>query len=200
MLPDWAIVDAQFTNRLPSFITATTGMDALSQGIESYWSVRATDESKQYATEAIKIALQHLRDAVQRPDDVSRNGMAKAAHLSGKAINISKTTACHAMSYPLTSHYGIPHGHAVALTLPQIILFNNNREIIELLGAANAEEAAKAVEDLMKDIGLATRLHELGIQEKDIPMLVDGMSLERAGNNPRGFGKEDAQTVLQNIR
>ena len=51
----------------------------------------------------------------------------------------------------------------------------------------------------MKDIGLATRLHELGIQEKDISMLVDGMSLERAGNNPRPFTRADAEHILRAI-
>ena len=127
MMPDWAIADPEFTYRLPKKITAATGMDALSQSIESLWSLKATEESKRYARESAVLVLQNLRQAVNEPDSISRDAMMRAAHLSGKAINISKTTASHAMSYPLTVHFGIPHGHAVALTLPRLVVFNDHK-------------------------------------------------------------------------
>lgn len=199
MAPDWAIADPEFTYRLPKSITAATGMDALSQAIESFWSLRATDESRRYAKEAVALALANLKKAVLHPDEAVREGMSRAAHLSGKAINISKTTASHAMSYPLTVHFGIPHGHAVALTLPKLIIFNDHKEVTELLGAPDAKHAATVVETLMNDIGLSTRLRDFGVHSEDIPNLIEEMSVERAGNNPRPFKTKDAERILHSI-
>src|SRR3989344_6711008 len=90
LVPDVAIVDPQFTLTLPPYLTATTGMDALSQAIESYWSIHSTDESKGYAREALVLVLAAFHDAVNNPSQEAREKMSKAAHLAGKAINISK--------------------------------------------------------------------------------------------------------------
>jgi len=125
MLPTISIVDPSLTESLPRYVTATTGLDAICQGIESFWSINSTEESREYAIEAVKIGLENIEKAVNNPDQVSRLNMAKAAHLSGKAINISKTTACHSVSYPLTSYFGVPHGHAVALIMPSFLEFNS---------------------------------------------------------------------------
>src|SRR3989338_8074686 len=98
MLPDYSIVDPAFTMSLPKDIAASTGLDALCQSVESYWSVNSTGESKEYAGEAIGIIMQNLAEAVNSQSEISRGQMSLAAHLAGKAINISRTTACHAIS------------------------------------------------------------------------------------------------------
>ena len=103
ILPEHAILDSKLTTNLPPKITASTGMDILSQAIESYWSVNSKDESKEYAQESISLVLNNLITAVNNPSPRSREFMLKASHLAGKAINITKTTAPHALSYPLTS-------------------------------------------------------------------------------------------------
>ncbi|MCK5473164.1 MAG: phosphonoacetaldehyde reductase, partial [Planctomycetes bacterium] len=100
VLPDVAIVDPDLTTSLPEYITAVTGMDALCQAIESYWCINSTDESKEFAKKAIELVMKNLKTAVNNPDRNSRLAMAKAANLAGKAINITKTTAPHAISYP----------------------------------------------------------------------------------------------------
>ena len=221
MLPDYAIVDYQFTISLPKSQTASAGMDALSQGIESYWCINSTDESKKYAKEAIKLAMQNLANAANRPLDKSREAMAKAAHLAGKAINISKTTACHAISYPMTSYFNIPHGHAVALTLARMLAYNLQvaegdisdkrgvdyvkrtiMEIINLIGAETSEEASKKIINLMKNIGLGTRLSEVGIKtDKDIEIIIkNGFNPDRVKNNPRKLTEEALRKILEHIR
>jgi alcohol dehydrogenase class IV len=126
LLPDAAIIDATLTLSCPPYLTAVTGVDALSQAIESYWSINSTPQSKSYAANALNLILAHLVPATRNGTKKDRLALAKAAHLSGQAINITKTTAPHALSYTLTIKYGIPHGQAVAVFLPWFIVYNSN--------------------------------------------------------------------------
>ena len=105
LLPDYVILDFSFTEGLSKNITATTGMDALCQAIEAYWSINSTEKSKEYSRDAIRMILSNIENVVNNPTSESRKLMMKAANLAGKAINIAKTTACHAISYPITSYF-----------------------------------------------------------------------------------------------
>lgn len=117
LLPQYVIHDVTLTDSLSPYITACSGIDALCQAIESYWNIHSNDISSSYAKDAITLVLAHLFQAVHRPGITHRSALQNAAYLAGKAINITKTTAPHAFSYHLTSHYHLPHGHAVALML-----------------------------------------------------------------------------------
>lgn len=118
LIPTNYILDASRVVSLPKDQTAYTGLDALSQGVESYWSPLATSESRHWSKLAIRYASKYLYESYQYPhSEVLRKKMLEAANYSGKAINITKTSICHAISYPLTIHYGIPHGQACAHTL-----------------------------------------------------------------------------------
>lgn len=220
LIPDYAIIDPQFIMNLPKGITASAGMDALSQGIESYWCINSNSESKKYAKEAIRIAIKNLANAVNGGKS-SRILMAKAAHLAGKAINISKTTACHAISYPITSYFNVPHGHAVALTIPSMLKYNLNvnendlldkrgvkyvkktiMEIAKLLEESSVDEVSAKITNLMKQIGLKTKLSELGIKNgKDIEIIIkNGFNPARVRNNPRLLTEQALRRILQEIR
>ena len=203
-MPDYAIVDPVLTYKMPPELTASTGFDALSQAIESYWSTGSTEQSKKYASEAIKLAIKSMKGAVHRPDPENRSQMALAANLAGKAINISKTTAPHAVSYALTMHFGIPHGHAVAITLGKFFLINANLEntrirdergreylkktmddLCKLIGGTNPTECSRMIYKLMEETGLKYNLSELGIyREEDIRCIVSNVNIERLSNNP----------------
>jgi alcohol dehydrogenase class IV len=206
MLPDVALVDPALLQGLPASVAASAGLDALNQGIESYWSIHSTAVSRQYAREAIELAWANLRNMVQRPDDSSRLAMARAAHRAGEAIDITRTTAPHAVSYPITSYFGVPHGHAVGLVLGAFLEFNAKigeddcsdtrgachvretiREIAHFLGETDARGAAEAYNSLMDDIGLARDLLSLGIETRaDLELIVrNGFNPQRMGNNPR---------------
>jgi len=204
MLPDYTIIDHKFTMDLPKSITASTGMDALCQAIESYWSVNSTKESKNYSEEAIELIINNLPQAVNTPSKESRENMLKAANFAGKAINISRTTACHAISYPMTSHFNIPHGHAVSLTLGKMLVFNSNvtkqdildkrgvnhvratiHNICNLFDASNTKELETKLTELMTKIGLETNLSKLNMKKKDIRIILDNVNLQRLSNNPR---------------
>jgi len=218
ILPDVAIIDPQFMLNLPGYVTASSGIDALSQAVESYWCVNSTAESKAFAKEAIGIILKNLPEAVNRPSKKSREEMAIAAHLSGKAINITKTTAPHAISYPLTSFFKLSHGHAVGMLMPEILVYNSEvndwdvvdkrgakyvkdtiKELNVLFGAGDNEEAESLIKDFMKSIGLATRLGEIGIREPDIEKILDNVDPDRLGNNPRRLTRQALKTILKKL-
>ena len=223
VLPDYAIVDAQLTMSLSPHQTACTGMDALCQAIEAYWSVNSTDDSKAFSREAIPLALAHLSDAVNKPVNTQllagREAMARASHLAGKAIAITKTTAPHAISYFFTSYFNVPHGHAVALTLPSLLVFNSGvtdadvtdergsaqvkkamRELAAIMGASSAEAASGKITALMKDIGLAVRLRDLGVTEKDHARIAASVDPGRVKNNPRMLTEKALKQILEWIQ
>ena len=113
----------EFTYSLSPYQTACTGFDAVSQAIESLWAKGATDESRAFARRAIE-CLGRLDKAVADPDPATREAMQLGAYWSGRAIDISKTTAAHALSYLLTARHGVPHGHAVAMVFPYVAACN----------------------------------------------------------------------------
>ena len=102
ILPTVAIVDAGLTMSFPPQQTAISRMDALSQAIESLWSIYSTEESSGYAVKAIELITSNIDSAVNNPATQNRVAMAEGSHLAGKAINITKTTAAHSVSYPLS--------------------------------------------------------------------------------------------------
>jgi alcohol dehydrogenase class IV len=111
LLPDYVIIDPTLTYHMPKTVAASSGIDALSQAIESYWAINSTTKSKAYAEKSIKIILPNIIKAVCNKDIQSMNAMALGSNLSGKAINISKTTAAHAMSYSISALINISHWH-----------------------------------------------------------------------------------------
>ncbi len=205
LLPDFAVVDSRLTESLPKRITAATGLDAFCQAIESIWSVGATLESNEYAAEAVQLALEHLVNATQRPTTEARKAMSRASHLAGKAINLTKTTASHALSYPLTSNFGIPHGIAVAVTLAPMLAFNaavtdgdsndprgadhvrrRIDKIVKLLNAENVDAASASIKKLLVHLDVPTSLAEAGVTTLDeLTSIVDAIDVERLSNNPR---------------
>jgi len=219
ILPDISIIDPQLTFSLPPKITATSGIDALSQAIESYWCVNSNEKSKSLSEEAIKLVLKNLSAAVNDPQIENRVNMSKAANLAGKAINITKTTAPHAVSYSMTSYFGVPHGQAVSLTLGEFLMYNYEvtdkdfsdkrgaayvkkslNELIKIMECRNIDEAKEKITQLMIDIGLKTKLSELNINsENDLKLIEENVNLQRLQNNPRKISKEGLKIILRNI-
>ena len=205
---------------MPPNITADTGLDAFSQAVESMWSVNSTEESSGYAAEAIRLAWRHLGPAVLHPGDENRLAMCQASHLAGRAINISKTTAPHAISYTITSQFDVPHGRAVALTLGAILSFNADvtekdctdsrgdvfvrqtlDDIMHLLDFGTARETEIGIRAFVSSIGCPTRLSEIGVtSDEQIQAIVDHVNVERLANNPRRLTAQSLRAILQSIR
>ncbi len=120
ILPDIAVLEPSVLKTLPLYQKKCTMMDALCQGIESWWSVNSTDESKEYSRKAVELIMAHWKKYIFENDDEAATQILLAANYSGRAINIAQTTAAHAMSYKITSLFNLPHGHAVSVCLPDI--------------------------------------------------------------------------------
>lgn len=220
ILPEYAIIDPLLTYSLPSDETAYGGMDALCQAIESYWSLGSTNVSQILAAEAMGLIWNNIEGAVNQPTEKIRANMAKGANLAGQAINLSKTTAPHALSYYLTSHHGVPHGHAVGLFLGAFFLANegldqpdsgnvnlrkksknNLQDIYKILDIkpATAEAAEKKFNELLKKIGLKTRLRDVGVSKKELNKIVLSVNVERLANNPIPLTHKDLYAILAQI-
>jgi alcohol dehydrogenase len=207
LCPHVAIVDPSLTLTLPPRLTAITGMDALIQGIEAYWSINSTPQTDKYALEAIKLSFENLKKACENPQDIKyRINMSRASLLSGAAISHTKTTIVHSVSYPLTTYFNIPHGLACSLTIPYFMKFNAKAvpekiiKISKTIGAKSIQDGVKRIEDIITDIGLETKLSDFGIKKRDIKLIVEnGFRSDRANNNPRSVTKNDLRKILMKI-
>lgn len=179
VLPDVAVVYPPFTYSNGEYQTACAGFDAVAQAIESFWAKGATDESRAYSKKALSLLWNQLPQLVQNPTEALRDQVAEGAYWAGRAINISTTTAPHAFSYVFTSHYGYPHGHAVALTFPFFMKLNGTQELFELLGMS-AEHVIQQTEAYISALGLSIKLPVT----VDVASALQSVNLQRLANNP----------------
>lgn len=216
ILPDYAYLYPALTSTLPAMQRAATGLDALCQAIESYWSVGATTDSREISRVAIQEARKHLVQHVKNPDEESRIGMVMASHMAGRAIAATRTTVCHALSYTMTSEYGIPHGIAVALTLGPALVYNaqvtpndtadprgvdfvqaSMRALIKLLGYATAEEARDGIYALLDGVVGGHKVEDFGIEsQEDMQYIASQVNPERLKNNPRNMTEAALASLL----
>lgn len=188
ILPDVAILDPYFLQTLPISQRKATILDALCHSIESIWSVNANDTSKNYASQAIGIILDCI-DAYLDGSNENNSKILIAANLAGKAINITQTTAAHAMSYKLTSLYGVPHGIAVAVCLPKVwkyLIENANETVLNNLNYINKSFKCNNNIDSLNSFIKILNKNEIfvSIKSKDIYELVKSVNITRLKNYP----------------
>ena len=141
-IPGTVLMDPNVLKTLPVYQKKSTMCDALCHAIESLWSVNSTNESKEYSKAAIRGVIANMDGYLNNTED-GRAGMLRAANIAGKAINITQTTAGHAMCYKITSLFGCAHGHA-AILCDRILfpwMLKNTDKCIDLRG----EEYLKSV-------------------------------------------------------
>ncbi len=196
LLPDYVILHAELLKSLPLYQKKCTMLDALCQAIESWWSKRATKESIEYSREAIKLILENM-DSYLQNEDCGNASMLRASNLAGKAINLTTTTAPHAMSYKITSLYNLPHGHAVAICLPKVWRHMKNFDnIAKALGKDSYEEAILFFEDMLKKLGIHPPQNG---SEDDLDILTDSVNIERLSNNPIQLDKQTIKKLYKEI-
>lgn len=197
-VPELVVMDTSVLESLPDYQKKSTMMDALCHAIEACWSVNSTDESKALSMRAIRSIMAN-KDAYLAGDTAVYQDMLTAAYTAGQAINISQTTAGHAMSYKLTSLYNIAHGHAVALCVSKLWPFMVERadkctdprgadylgrvllEIAGAMGFSDAMGAAAAFGDMVEELGLTSHAVK---DEGDYAILRDSVNPVRMRNFP----------------
>ena len=199
--PDGVILDSTLLDSLPVYHKKSCALDALAQGIESYWSKGSNDDSKVHAYLAIIGVLDNLKSYLEG-DPHAADEMLDASFQSGKAIQITRTTGAHAMSYMLTKRMGLAHGHACMITLP--ILWEMMQE---------HEEMHELLEDLSKKMRLGDErmapkllrgiLYDLEMKIPEVPddemleELASSVNVERLNNHPVKLSKEEIKEAYR---
>lgn len=186
LLPDIVILEPATLKNVPEYTRKATMLDALCHAIESHWAKKATPESKGYAEKAIELILKY-KDAYLANEEEGNRGMMEAANLAGQAINISTTTAAHAMCYKITSMYGFQHGHAAAICLPEVWKYIDDNSGI------TREEFVGIITELGMEYPVSSD------PEADIEILADSVNLQRLSNNPVMFDRDQLVAMYRNI-
>lgn len=216
LLPDVALVDPRLTHSAPPAVTAASGLDALCHAIEAYTSLTANPLGDPYALAAMRLISAHLRAAVYDGRNAAvREGLALGSLYAGLALANAPMNAIHALAYPLQGWHHIAHGLANALLLPAIVAFNASANVerfacvAEALGKPighlslreAAAASAEACASLAQDVGIPSRLREVGVTAEHLPTLVEGaLDVSRLlRNNPRPIGAQEITAIFEQV-
>ena len=204
IIPNVAILEPKVLKTLPLYQKKCTMMDALCQGIESWWSVNSTNESKEYSKIAVETIMKWWKEYIFENTEESAKHIMEAANYAGRAICITQTTAPHAFSYKITSMYKLPHGHAVAVCLPEIwdfmlshlelcidkrgkdYLANTFNQIAQSMGSTTPQDAVSCFRKMMKEMELSNPVAT--DKEKDLEILANSVNPVRLKNSPVELG------------
>ncbi|CAM3592217.1 Long-chain-alcohol dehydrogenase 1 [Pseudomonas reidholzensis] len=218
LMPDVAVLDPELTLGLPGGITVATGLDAMVHAIEAYTSrTRKNPISDGLATTALRLLGGNLRKVLADGSDVAaRSAMLQGSLMAGMAFVNASVAAIHGLAYPLGARFHIPHGHANALVMAPMLRFNlpaAQRLYAELAGHLLPEAVfedegraalafVEAIEALVADSGLETRLSRLGIDEAALPAMAADVvnGLQRLiDSNPRDMTQAEVEGIYQGI-
>lgn len=170
--PDVAIVDGDLCKSMPAHITANTGMDALTHAIEAYTSNVDDNYADAFAKGSIELIFANLKKACDEPENGEvRQNMHDASALAGFAFTNAWLGIVHSMAHQMGGVFGIPHGRANALALPNVMRYNAKvtsrfEDLARLVGKTTADEFIAAVEQLKKETGVPASIREYGIEKE----------------------------------
>lgn len=210
-IPHYVLFDEQLLKTVPPYQRRCTCLDALSHSIESFWSVKANGESREYAEKSIRLFFEN-KDSYINNEAKGNRGMLEASFYGGKAINITGTTAAHAMCYNITMNCATAHGHSVAAGLSEIWEYMLEKElkpngrsreevnkIFEelggIMGAENAADGLKIFNSLIGEFGLEKPRADKSL----IPGFVSKVNVSRLGNNPYALDANDIEEIYTRI-
>lgn len=199
LFPTLAIVDPRYTLTMPADVTISTGLDALSQLVESVISKISTPITDAMAIKGLELIKSSLHVVVREPSNITyRKDVAMAATLSGFAISQTGTTIVHALGYPLTSHLGIRHGLANMMTLCQIL---KNVERFDQQRVKVATEIFGGVNGLCDFIDVIYPRPKLKLDDKDAEEFAKEIDL-KAGqilNTPGNYDFEFVKEIYKSL-
>lgn len=211
MISRLVVVDPELTVSVPARTTANTGMDAITQLIESYISRRAAPIPQALCRQGLQLAIPSLAQAVANgADRGAREALSHAALLSGMALANSGLGFAHGVAAALGVTCGIAHGLACAVMLPVALKLNRDvsRERLAELEAlfdrsgsidVAADRFIERIEDLCKEVGIPSRLRDIGVLPKHLPMLVSGSRGNSMSGNPRDVTDAELKETLENL-
>lgn len=213
LMPSVALVDPELTVTMPAATTAASGMDAITQLIESYVSKKSQPIPCALAVQGLRMAIPAIAEAVEQPDcRAAREAMAHAALLSGMALANSGLGMAHGVAPALGTHGRVPHGVACAILLPAAIRANMSvcRDEFARLGhlvfglsTKNTEQAAEGfaekIEQLCDRVGVPRRLAEVGVRREQLPTIVRDSRGSSMSGNPRPLTDDELTDILERL-
>jgi alcohol dehydrogenase len=212
LVPDYFFLIEELIIKNSFQLKSASGFDAIAQAMESLISLKSNKSSVYFAKQSLKLSLKNYLPFLNKPTRENSKQMLLASNLAGKAINISKTTAPHAVSYPFTSLFGIDHGHAVSLTLEKFLLFNYKnmkysnsnfdlsrryKIIFELFNVKNVFELNQKLKFIKSRAKLVDTYKDLNIDiNSSINKILDQINILRLKNNPVDISKNDLIKIL----
>ena len=211
-IPSMVVFDASTLEALPEYQKKVTMLDAFCHAIESFWSFNSTEESRKHSKQAIQKILKYMNSYLNN-ESLGNIGMLEASNIAGKAINITQTTAGHAMCYKLTSLYGLSHGHAAALCVSKLwtymiqhtddcsdprgkdFLEKIFKEIAEAFECKNSEDAVTKYDDIIQQFGLEIPI----ASEEEYMILKKSVNPVRLKNNPVGLNEDAIDALYHKI-
>jgi alcohol dehydrogenase class IV len=210
LFPRVSILDPEIVQSLPSYLTATTGMDALTHAIEGYVAKKSTPFSDALHRQVISLIGKSIRAAVADSSNLKAMGnMQVASTMAGTAFSSSGVGLVHAMSYPVTGYFGLSHGEANAILLPHVMRFNwiskveKFADIVCLLGepqtgsvVETARVSADVVANLASDVGIPSGLAQAGVKKERVEKMADEIPQSpNTLNNPRSASFQDVVRI-----
>lgn len=202
--PRKALLFPELTVSLPWEITISTGLDALSQALESVWNKNYTHLTAAIAESAIRLIFQALPILKTSPTHAkARAQMLEASLLSGLCISKTRTAMAHAMSYPLTAHYGTPHGIACSFTLPDLWDYNliaddgRMAHLCTVLGYL-PKEFSQRLANFLESLDFKTEFHKtITSTESVLKLSAEMYSPGRSDNNLRAFDNSSLHSFIE---
>lgn len=212
LIPDIAIIDPETLVTKDSLLTATTGLDVLTHGIEAFVSIAATPLTDVHALHSIQLVTNYLRPSVASKANIeAKEKMAMASLQAGLAFSNAILGAVHAMSHAIGGRFLLPHGEVNAILLPHVIEYNYisapekflqiaqilypHKEDISIVNARDL--IVEYVRKLSEEIGAPQRLRHFGLSEEDADVIsryaiADACMI----TNPRDLTVEDIKTIF----
>lgn len=200
-----AFVEPEFTMSMPMKLVVSSALDAAAHATESYWAKAHNMISSNYALKSIRLIMENLEEVIECPKKENYEALAAASMLAGRAFSNTKTTACHSISYPLTLGYGIPHGVAVSLLLPSLLVINEKEiedvdALLQAYGVFSLEEAGDKVKQLLSKAGISYNLSDWNVKKSDLQSIAENCFTKgRMENNPVDLKVGDVVKILEQI-
>jgi alcohol dehydrogenase class IV len=206
--PDIAIVDGELCVSMPPHVTAHTGLDALAHDCEAFVSTLASSYSDALAAESVKLIFRYLPVAYREPQNINaRQSMHNASCLAGMSFTNAFLGIVHSMAHQLGGMFGIPHGCANALLLPNVIRFNSRAtdkytQLAADIGEKSTAAFVDAVEKLRASTGIVRSIKGWGVREDLWREKLEGITKNAildpcTGSNPRKPGHEDIRKIYE---
>lgn len=208
LTPDVAIIDGELCESMPAHVTANTGLDALSHGVEAYVSNIADRYNDSLAKGSIDLVFKNLTTAHTEPNNKeARQAMHDASCMAGMAFTNVWLGIVHSMSHQIGGTFGIPHGCGNAILMPNVTRFNSKvtekyNDLAELFGKSTAEDFAQEIEALRASVGVVDSIKEYGISQTDWDAKLDILTQNAMDDpctlfNPRKPKFEEIKAIYQ---